>query len=824
MTEKEKRVLEEAIKIQQNQIEIENYKSSLKETLAHNNSQPFVVCKTTNALAVCGAKKELDIMITPRVISKCMADESEHYHGHNLSQDIIVNLPEQLSTPVMVFKGSKNKSLVVITDLEDEESKEILIAISLEDTIGFKEVNRVSSVYGKDNMSNYLKRQIAEHNLLAVNIEKANEMLHSAGVQFPMENTFISFDNSIAYSMENVKYPLTEKERKFMEIDLAAEIASQSLAWDEVENLGYIMLEEGHRQKFKPSSIASYGLGGLHEPDLFVLLDRKEQGEDITRELVLGLSGLNVKNMIMGVRSDPNNLYSEQFRIDPDQRWETENGYMLKYGKAEKEVTYKEIEEAYMKRITDEWKRLNSYEEEEKVEYEYIRSKSVQDSDGFMTDYTMYRQKGTDKYVFVYGDNDVYSADDGNFDYECEGETHANEWFNSYGEEEEQDEKEDKSLDSFFVRTYSSLYLDTPSKFIGQHLTQDEAFSVFLKNIKKDPDTMLFMSFKGAELMTYNDKGLNEIDLNFHSIKLAQKFSPNHYNELNEDDIEELYQELADFRTSFERANTKETIADYLSFSKREMVISEDVDYNGCIPLSYYNEDEYDMSRPYDHFVRFLYENVRVIHSNNFSDPPTVLCDWTGFICENHEALQDFLHMADSQHNFIYGWYSELNRMLAGEVTESTYRHFMEVMKEHSREPELSNEYMVYLRDELIPYALPENEKGYRAILNGEKPREIKGLYPYDDDDVSDGGLGGLGAAREITNNLAIVSNYLKKNNYNATVEDVERITERFLANMNSGSADNIDSLACLESAVNGYYQDQEEKRATLTVSRGRGR
>ena len=364
MTEQEKKILEQAIKIQQNQIEMENYKESLRKTLAHDNSQSLVVCKTTNALAVCGAKKDLDIIITPRVISKCMADENEHSHGHNLSKYIIENLPEQLSTPVMVFKGSKNKSLVVITDLKDDKSKEILIAISLDNTIGFKEVNRVSSVYGKDNMSNYLNRQIAEHNLLAVNVEKANEMLHSAGVQFPMENTFISFDNSIAYTMENVKYPLTEKEKKFMEIDLAAEIASQSLAWDEVESLGYIMLEEGHRQKYKPSSIASFGLGGLHEPDLFVLLDRKEQGEDITRELVLGLSGLDSQNMLMGVRSDPNNLFSEQFMIYPDQRQETKNGYLLRYGKAEKEVTYKEIEEAYMKRISDEWKRLDSYEEE----------------------------------------------------------------------------------------------------------------------------------------------------------------------------------------------------------------------------------------------------------------------------------------------------------------------------------------------------------------------------------------------------------------------------------------------------------------------------
>ena len=43
--------------------------------------------------------------------------------------------------------------------------------------------------------------------LLAVYIEKANEMLHSIEKSYLKENTFVSFDNSIVYSMENVKYP-----------------------------------------------------------------------------------------------------------------------------------------------------------------------------------------------------------------------------------------------------------------------------------------------------------------------------------------------------------------------------------------------------------------------------------------------------------------------------------------------------------------------------------------------------------------------------------------------------------------------------------------
>lgn len=37
------------------------------------------------------------------------------------------------------------------------------------------------------------------------NKEKTDKMLHSIGVDFPEENTFISFDNSIAYAMANVQ-------------------------------------------------------------------------------------------------------------------------------------------------------------------------------------------------------------------------------------------------------------------------------------------------------------------------------------------------------------------------------------------------------------------------------------------------------------------------------------------------------------------------------------------------------------------------------------------------------------------------------------------
>lgn len=64
--------------------------------------------------------------------------------------------------------------------------------------------------------------------------------------------------------------------------------------------------------------------------------------------------------------------------------------------------------------------------------YEYIRSKSVLDSDGFYTDYTMYYDWEDDNYLFIFGDNDIYDPTNTEPDWECESEKEANEWFSNY--------------------------------------------------------------------------------------------------------------------------------------------------------------------------------------------------------------------------------------------------------------------------------------------------------------------------------------------------------------------------------------------------------
>ena len=64
--------------------------------------------------------------------------------------------------------------------------------------------------------------------------------------------------------------------------------------------------------------------------------------------------------------------------------------------------------------------------------YEYIKSKTVLDSGGWQTDYTMYYDWEDDKYIFIFGDNDVYDPTNESPDWECDTEQEANNWFNNY--------------------------------------------------------------------------------------------------------------------------------------------------------------------------------------------------------------------------------------------------------------------------------------------------------------------------------------------------------------------------------------------------------
>ena len=63
-------------------------------------------------------------------------------------------------------------------------------------------------------------------------------------------------------------------------------------------------------------------------------------------------------------------------------------------------------------------------------DWQLVKTKSVMDSDGFMTDYAWYTDGTT--HIFMFGDTDLYEPDQDYADWETESEQEASEWFDSY--------------------------------------------------------------------------------------------------------------------------------------------------------------------------------------------------------------------------------------------------------------------------------------------------------------------------------------------------------------------------------------------------------
>lgn len=91
-------------------------------------------------------------------------------------------------------------------------------------------------------------------------------------------------------------------------------------------------------------------------------------------------------------------------------------------------------------------------EDDQYSDWRELASKSVEDSDGFNTDYTLYTNGET--YICMFGDKDLYEPDEAYADYETENEQDAWDWFNSYtgfaDEEDEYDIYGSEDLESDF--------------------------------------------------------------------------------------------------------------------------------------------------------------------------------------------------------------------------------------------------------------------------------------------------------------------------------------------------------------------------------------
>ena len=152
----------------------------------------------------------------------------------------------------------------------------------------------------------------------------------------------------------------TEEEILFGKTNLADFIAYQALSSDEWEDMAYPLFENGYTETHKPSEKALFG-HHLPETELYALAERFHNGEDITRDLAIGLlahtSG-DIEFVFDGDKmSDRTYYYADNLRHSLSLEY-GEDGITCKFGNVERFSSFEEIGQAFLDRTLDEFNDL----------------------------------------------------------------------------------------------------------------------------------------------------------------------------------------------------------------------------------------------------------------------------------------------------------------------------------------------------------------------------------------------------------------------------------------------------------------------------------
>lgn len=195
----------------------------------------------------------------------------------------------------------------------------------------------------------------------AEDIQAYDEILHNALQESDVAD-FLTAHKQAVTDRENASKVPTEEEVLFQQADLAKFLAERTLSSDEWEDMAYPLFSSGYLDKHKPSDKATFGYH-LSEPALYDLAQRYHDGEDIRRELALGLledSGVADIEFIFEQSeiSDRTYYYAENLRHSLHTE-RTEDGFMCSFGGMERFVSFEEIGRAFIDRIHEEYEDLS---------------------------------------------------------------------------------------------------------------------------------------------------------------------------------------------------------------------------------------------------------------------------------------------------------------------------------------------------------------------------------------------------------------------------------------------------------------------------------
>lgn len=164
-----------------NPVEAEEYRRHLGKVMTSPKSGEMVIeiGRTPAVLQAVGAP-DLPLRITRDIVRKATNGVK-----HDVPMPVIEQLPELLHDPIAVFDSKTEQGAkTILIDASDASGRPIITAVHLNAKAGRIDINRIASVYGKDNSHRVLMGWV-EEGLLRYAKEKQNPLGTTQGLQLP---------------------------------------------------------------------------------------------------------------------------------------------------------------------------------------------------------------------------------------------------------------------------------------------------------------------------------------------------------------------------------------------------------------------------------------------------------------------------------------------------------------------------------------------------------------------------------------------------------------------------------------------------------------
>lgn len=194
---------------------------------------------TPQILSSVGLNGDLPMLTTANHIKNATLPQNDKLHHHGLSVDQVKQLPEKLADPAMImdtFDSSRN-SIVIVTDMVNADGVPLIAVVKADGKGMYNNVeidaNFVTSYYGKNGFTNFVRKNVEADNILYVNKKKATVLSTESGTQWLEQLKNYDFDTIIRKARVKVKENGAAETLKFSDRDIESEFADAGIKFSE---------------------------------------------------------------------------------------------------------------------------------------------------------------------------------------------------------------------------------------------------------------------------------------------------------------------------------------------------------------------------------------------------------------------------------------------------------------------------------------------------------------------------------------------------------------------------------------------------------------